>query len=205
MDVAMPEMDGFEATRTIRALPGPEAAVPIVAMTANAMAGDRSRCLDAGMNDYLPKPLPKAQLLAMVGRYLAAPPAKPAPAIDSVQAGQVTKALQSLADDISLQALEPIVATFLLDVDSRLIRMAAASAAADWAALEHEAHPVKSSSRTFGLEMLATRAEQIETACRQAAFDRAASLITELMQVRDAAFATLQVELAALIAAATKA
>jgi len=64
MDCAMPEMDGFEATRRVRQLTsGPTpASVPIVAVTANAMAGDRERCINAGMDDYLPKPISRAEL-----------------------------------------------------------------------------------------------------------------------------------------------
>lgn len=57
MDCQMPEMDGFEATRRIRQLEGPERNIPIVAMTANAMEGDRERCIEAGMNDYVTKPV----------------------------------------------------------------------------------------------------------------------------------------------------
>jgi len=68
MDCDMPEMDGFEATTAIRALAGDTGSVPIVAMTAYAMAGDRERCLQAGMNDYVSKPL-RADSLAQAVKH----------------------------------------------------------------------------------------------------------------------------------------
>lgn len=70
MDVQMPIMDGFETTRRVRQLPGPAADVPIVALTAEAMEGDRERCLSAGMNDYAPKPLDVRTLLSAINRAL---------------------------------------------------------------------------------------------------------------------------------------
>ena len=69
MDVQMINMDGMEATRRIRKLPGPIAAVPIIAITASAMTGDREKCLEAGMNDYLSKPIDIAILLDKIRHW----------------------------------------------------------------------------------------------------------------------------------------
>jgi CheY-like chemotaxis protein len=70
MDCQMPEMDGFQATRTIRESEEPGTHIPIVAVTANAMEGDRERCLAAGMDDYVAKPLTKAGLSGAMGRLV---------------------------------------------------------------------------------------------------------------------------------------
>ncbi|EHR70387.1 signal transduction histidine kinase [Burkholderiales bacterium JOSHI_001] len=75
MDCHMPELDGFDATREIRALEGPSGdgrRTPIIALTANAMAGDRERCLAAGMDEHLPKPFTRDQLQAALQRWLQA-------------------------------------------------------------------------------------------------------------------------------------
>jgi PAS domain S-box-containing protein len=78
MDVQMPVMDGYEATRRIRALPGCEA-LPILAMTANAMEGDRERSIAAGMNDHVTKPIDPDALWDALLRWLPAPASPPAP------------------------------------------------------------------------------------------------------------------------------
>lgn len=75
MDVAMPDMDGVAATATIRSLGDERARIPIIAVTANAQPEDRVRCLAAGMNDYLTKPVRRADLLGALERWLAPQPA----------------------------------------------------------------------------------------------------------------------------------
>lgn len=112
MDVQMPVLDGLEATHRIRSNPR-LACLPIIAMTAHAMNGDRERCLAAGMNEYLAKPVDHKQLLALVEEYLsrqeppapplsesqaAAPaPATPAPASANLEA--VTRSLSNLEEE----------------------------------------------------------------------------------------------------------
>ena len=71
MDVQMPEMDGFEATRQIRTIISPERQPVIIALTANALQGDRERCIEVGMNDYLTKPVKIDELQAAISRHFA--------------------------------------------------------------------------------------------------------------------------------------
>ncbi len=85
MDCQMPRMDGFEATAAIRAQPGDGARVPIVAMTAHAMAGDRERCMAAGMDDYITKPISLESLETIVEAQMNAPRGQTPPPPSSVE------------------------------------------------------------------------------------------------------------------------
>jgi signal transduction histidine kinase/DNA-binding response OmpR family regulator len=76
MDVQMPEMDGFDATRNIRQIDGPMAKVPIIAMTAFAMRSEVNRCLDAGMNDFVPKPFKREELMKALKKWGRVTPLK---------------------------------------------------------------------------------------------------------------------------------
>lgn len=76
MDISLPGIDGVEATRRIKTYPE-TAAIPIVALTANAMRGDRERFLAAGCDDYLPKPISTVELIGMLGKFLGVLPQRP--------------------------------------------------------------------------------------------------------------------------------
>ncbi|MFW1677092.1 CHASE domain-containing protein [Pontibacter sp. JAM-7] len=98
MDMQMPEMDGLEATRRLRsgAVAGADSRVPVVAMTANAMEGDKQRCLQAGMDDYIAKPIEPAALQRVLQQWLS---------------GQAVKSVEPFAQpNVSLPAVAPIVA-----------------------------------------------------------------------------------------------
>jgi len=71
MDCQMPEMDGYEATKNIRGVQSSFRDIKIIAMTANAMAGDREKCMAAGMNDYVPKPVKAPELQAAIERTMS--------------------------------------------------------------------------------------------------------------------------------------
>ena len=109
MDVQMPEMDGLEATRQIRAIEGAAGTVPIIAMTANAMRGDRERCLQAGMNDYVSKPIDRSTLLDRINFWLGggdeatAPEpqvSEPSGSVGAQPSKDASSALEDLIDQI---------------------------------------------------------------------------------------------------------
>jgi CheY-like chemotaxis protein len=97
MDIQMPVMDGFEATRAIRQLPSPLCDLPIIALTANAMSGDRERCLEGGMNDYIAKPIEPDQLAEKI--LAARDQSAPHPNEEPLQA--LMKILENLGGDPS--------------------------------------------------------------------------------------------------------
>ncbi|HZR34816.1 MAG TPA: response regulator [Nevskia sp.] len=181
MDVQMPHMDGLEATRVIRALHGAPARVPIVAMTANAMSEDRQRCLDAGMNDYLSKPIDQQALFAAVARWTAAPRAAAAAPPPAAPAGgdfDSAGALRRLGGNAAL--LHKLTRRFLDDSDP-VVRLRVELARQDRAAALIIAHSLKGVAGTLGASALQAAAGQLEQALRSGlGADRGEALLDEV-------------------------
>ena len=206
MDCQMPEIDGFEATRLIRArerdcggVPAegsPSSRTPIIALTANAIDGDRERCLECGMDDYLSKPFSREQLSDALQRWLPAPPAARADGASTAPALAPTQAAEPpAADAVDLSALHKIralqregapslvhnVVKLYVSNSAKLVEtMKQALSAADAPQLQRAAHTLKSSSAILGASRLAEYCKRLETSARNAALDGADELLSQI-------------------------
>jgi PAS domain S-box-containing protein len=185
MDCQMPVMDGYEATRAIREREGEGGArMPIVAVTANAMREDFDRCREAGMDDFVAKPVTLEALTNAIERAVSAnrPPAV-APAVAANAAGTAQPgapplkgtpiddfgidraALATLQEDVGgAAALGRIVRLFLEQLDPQAAQIAQAAAGGEHETLARTAHRMKSSSATLGATTLAKVLEELEAA-----------------------------------------
>jgi CheY-like chemotaxis protein/HPt (histidine-containing phosphotransfer) domain-containing protein len=187
MDVQMPELDGIETSRRIRRQSAPELRPRIIAMTANAMQGDRELCLSAGMDDYISKPVRVEDLIEALARC-----APRAARLKHRAAGESDTSVidRNVLDELqaSLGEGDPTIVVELIDMfldDSpRLLaslHQSLSVRATD--EIHRAAHTLKSSSATLGAARLAKLSQQLEQLCRGAAFDRIADQIRELDSV----------------------
>ncbi len=179
MDMQMPVMDGLDATREIRKLPQCSD-LPIVAMTANAMAGDRERCLDAGMNDHVTKPIDPDQLVRTLARWVQPGSAAAITALARRLPSRVAQTLPALAPVAGLDMKQglhhalgrqslyvSLLRKFATEQQEFPAQLIAARAQADWQAAERLVHTLKGLSAQIGASGLRSQAERLEVAVRQ--------------------------------------
>jgi PAS domain S-box-containing protein len=188
MDVQMPQMDGYEATQRIREREEEEGCagrVPIIAMTANAMAGDRERALEAGMDDYVPKPVNAEDLDAVLKRWISGRPApKPdgePPESDGGGGEPVDAAmLAGLRELGDAELVADLAGMFLGDAESRLAALREALQNGDAGALEHTAHTLKGSAGNMGAARMAAICAELQEAGASGELGRAPGLLDRL-------------------------
>jgi GAF domain-containing protein/CheY-like chemotaxis protein/HPt (histidine-containing phosphotransfer) domain-containing protein len=191
-DVQMPEMDGLEATRRILER-WPEGERPwIVAMTAEAMSGDRERCLEAGMNDYLAKPIRVDELVAAIKRTPHRVEAKTGSASAAINGPIDATVLVRLADGTGGDAefVSELIQQFVDDTPGLVAAARAGLGTGDPAEVRRAAHTLKSNAATFGAEGLAERSRALEEAAKRNALEDGAAQVEamarELEVVREA-------------------
>ena len=175
MDLQMPVMDGYAATAAIRADPARQA-LPIVAMTAHTMLEDRTRCLAAGMNDHLSKPIDPAHLFAVVAAWTGRAASLPAPLPAPTPAPRAQPAPALLAVAATTARLGLPWASYAAMLDQLVRQYADAPTRLEQAVADHQrdaarnlAHTIKGAAATLGADLLSRHAAVLERALRDGA------------------------------------
>jgi len=202
MDCQMPEMDGFEATAALR---GREAGsgsprIPIIALTAHAMAGERARCLAAGMDDYLTKPLRLDELARVIQHWLQEPPMSPAPTDGTSPRQQPPQDLLDLTtlqnlvdlDDGGDGLLSEMITIFREDTPRRIQDIVSAAAKGDSLELSHAGHALKGGSGALGANALRAFTADIEALGRSGSVDAGPDLEKRLEDLFQATLIALE-------------
>ncbi len=166
MDVQMPVLDGLQATKQIRALPPPKSEIPIIALTAHAMAGACEQYLAAGMSDYVSKPLDPAILLAKLAAISGPPtPIAEEPPVVAVADFDPDR-LASLASHMSSAEVAQFAGMFLDEIQQEIGRIQELAARRDLESLGQQAHNLVSIAGNVGAVRVCQLARDIEIACR---------------------------------------
>jgi CheY-like chemotaxis protein len=183
MDVQMPELDGLSATRRIRgleAIAGASSRIPIIALTAHAMIGDRDRCLEAGMDGYVSKPIRAPELVAEIVRLLPVPKVE-SMAMEPMRASvfDLTGLRETAGDDDELVA--EVIRLFIEDAPALAAAIEDAVAHGDRIALREAAHALKGAAGSLSAANVAASAAALEVlAVSTTPFAAAPALVARL-------------------------
>ena len=196
MDCQMPQMDGFEATMEIRRLEPAGRHMPIIAMTAGAMVGDEEKCLAAGMDAYISKPVKAEALAAMLRQWVKSDASPtPAPAVSSPEEALLDGSALAGLRELGAAEFESLVRLFLTDGAARVAALREAAGKGDAHAIAELAHSLKGSSGTFGATALADICAELEAAASSGDLATALRLIDTVGAGFDRASRALQKEL----------
>ncbi|MCF6336782.1 MAG: response regulator [Gammaproteobacteria bacterium] len=206
MDISMPEMDGITATREIRQLPGKMSKLPIIALTAHSLSGDKERFLAAGMNDYLSKPIDRAAMLHCIAYCIgniADQKLEPDSAIPQTNTSPVNTAdkhmdpfvdesvLQQLTHDTAPEVVPGLLIFYIEDARKRVEQIQNAILEKDIETLEFESHTLGSSAAAHSNIKLCALARKIECLCQEGAYQQALLEAASLSSVANESFRQL--------------
>ncbi|SEL00956.1 ATP-binding protein [Halomonas daqiaonensis] len=198
MDVQLPGMDGLEATRRLRARGGWSAEVPVVAMTAGGPGGDQARCLAAGMNGYLTKPLFQDALMTMLQRHLrhatTTSVGRPSAKAEEDPVGQPLEAatLSALGESLGEEGLASLIALYRQQAVAHLAGLDQAVAEGVPDRVEYLAHQLKGESSSLGAVKVAGLATRLERLGREERLDEAAVALSDLHRCLDLTLTALE-------------
>jgi PAS domain S-box-containing protein len=201
MDMMMPVLDGLEATRQIRVLAGAAATVPIVAMTANAMESDRQRCLEAGMNEYISKPIKAPELQSMLNKVAGQIAGAAAQAATATQRTPVAPGRRAPFDyaagltGMDQEILEIVGQAFLDQWHEDLAKIRSNLQSAEATPLMHTAHALKATLAMFGAEPASQIAARMEILAGQQDLQATAELVAPFVAEVDLLRIALQTTL----------
>jgi signal transduction histidine kinase/DNA-binding response OmpR family regulator len=207
MDVNMPDMDGLAATAKIRGMAGDKGRVPIIALTANAMKGDRERFLAAGMNDYVSKPLDRDKLVAVVKAWSGEAPAEvpPPPAPDLIEVDGLpvldAEVMAKWEAFFPEDKLAELVASQLSDAGEAMRQLEELAQGGEFEELGRLAHSIKGNFGSLGLSRVEKLSKKLERACVDARKDDANALVPPLTAAMAEGLAALEDRYVDLIAA----
>jgi CheY-like chemotaxis protein/HPt (histidine-containing phosphotransfer) domain-containing protein len=205
MDCEMPEMDGYATTAVIRRQEGPAARIPIVAMTAHAMEGDRERCLAAGMDDYLSKPLELPAVQTALERWVperpvrppAAAPAGARPPLSSpvLDADRVSRLRATMTAGGDASRFARVLQGFVADTSERVESLRRSVELGEVQTAQQLAHALRGSCANIGVARMADVAGALERLATTGHLDGAAALVQQLVDEFQQAKAALAPEL----------